>query len=86
MAEAGLEGAEFQGWVGIAVPAATPKAIVARLYRDISGILATAEARAWDAEAGADARADSPDLFAASIRIEHAKWGNVIRNAGIKLE
>ena len=86
MAEAGLAGAEFEGWVGIAAPAATPQAIVARLYRDISGILATPEARAWFAEAGADARTDPPDVFAASIRAEHAKWGRLIREAGIKTE
>ena len=86
MVEAGLAGAEFQGWVGIAVPAATPKTIVARLYRDISGILATPEARAWFGEVGADARADPPDAFAAAIRTEHATWGRVIREAGIKIE
>jgi len=86
MAESGFAGAEFEGWVGIAAPAGTPRSIVARLYRDISGILATPEARAWFAEVGADARADPPDAFAAAIRAEHEKWGNVIRNAGIKLE
>ena len=86
MAEAGMGGATFQGWVGIAVPAATPKTIVARLYRDISGILATPEARAWFGEFGAEARADPPDVFAAAIRAEHAKWGKVIREAGIKIE
>ena len=86
MAEAGLAAAAFQGWVGIAVPAATPKTIVARLYRDISGILATPEARAWFGEFGAEARADPPDVFAAAIRAEHAKWGKVIREAGIKIE
>lgn len=86
LAEAGLAGAEFQGWVGIAAPAATPKAVVARLYRDISAILATPEARAWFAEVGADARADAPEAFAAAIRVEHAKWGKVIREAGIRIE
>ncbi len=86
MAEAGLAGAEFQGWVGIAVPVATPKPIVARLYSDISAILATSEARSWFAEVGADARADPPDVFAAAIRAEHAKWGKVIRDAGIRIE
>ena len=86
MAEAGFAGAEFQGWVGIAVPAATPKAIVARLYRDISAILATAEARAWFAEVGADPRTDAPDMFAAAIHAEYAKWGTLIREAGIKVE
>ena len=86
MAEAGFAGAEFQGWVGIAVPAATPKTIVARLYRDISGILATSEARAWFGEAGADARTDPPEVFSATIRAEYAKWGKVIRESGIKIE
>ena len=86
MAEAGLAGAEFQGWVGIAVPTSTPKPIVARLYRDISGILASAEARAWFGEVGADARTVAPDEFAAAIRAEHTKWGKVIREAGIKIE
>ena len=86
MAEAGLPGAEFQGWVGIAVPAATPKTIVARLYRDISGILETSEARAWFGEVGADARTDPPEVFSATIRAEYAKWGKVIREAGIRIE
>jgi len=86
MAEAGFAAAEFQGWVGIAAPAATPKAIVTRLYRDISSILATSEALAWFAEVGADARTDAPDVFAAAIRAEHARWGQVIRERGIKLE
>ena len=86
MAEAGFAGAVFQGWVGIAVPAATPKTIVARLYRDISGILETSEARAWFGEAGADARTDPPEVFSATIRAEYAKWGKVIRESGIKIE
>jgi tripartite-type tricarboxylate transporter receptor subunit TctC len=86
MAEAGVTGYEFQGWVGIAAPAATPKPIIARLYREISTILATAEARAWFSEFGAVPGADPPEAFVAAIRAEHAKWGNVIREGGIKLE
>ena len=86
MAEAGIPGYEFLGWVGIAAPAATPKPIIAILYREISAILATAEAREWFAEIGADPGADPPEAFAASIRAEHAKWGLVIRELGIKLE
>ena len=86
MAEAGFGGAEFQGWVGIAVPAATPRQIVARLYRDISSILRSPEARTWFGEVGAEARTDPPGEFAAAIRAEHAKWGKVIREAGIKID
>lgn len=86
MAEAGLPGYEFEGWVGVAVPAATPKPIVERLYRQMYSILTTPEAREWFAEFGAVPGADAPDVFAASIRAEHGKWGKLIHDGGIKLE
>lgn len=86
MTEAGVPGYEFEGWVGIAVPAATPKPIVDRLYREMRNILTTAEAREWFAAVGAEPGADAPDAFAASIRAEHAKWGKLIKESGIKLE
>jgi len=86
MEEAGIAGYRFIGWVGLAVPLGTPPAIVQRLYRQISAILATPDARAWFAEAGADTATPPPDAFAASIRAEHAKAGALIRDAGIRLE
>ena len=86
MAEAGLPAYEFVGWVGIAAPAATPKPIIDRLYREISRVLATAEARDWFGAVGLEPLADTPEAFAAAIRAEHAKWGKVIREAGIRIE
>ena len=86
MAEAGLPAYEFVGWVGIAAPAATPKPIIDRLYREIGKVLATAEAREWFGAVGAEPLADAPEAFAAVIRAEHAKWGKVIREAGIRIE
>ena len=86
MAEAGVSGYEFQGWVGIAAPAATPKPIIAKLYKEISAIYATAEAQEWFAEYGAEPGGDPPDMFAASIRAEHTKWGPIIRQLGIRVE
>ena len=84
--ESGVPGYEFQGWVGVAAPAGTPKPIIARLYRDMSTVLGTQEARDWFGEFGAVPGADPPDVFAAAIRAEHSKWGAVIREAGIKAE
>ena len=45
MAEAGLPAYEFIGWVGIAAPAATPKPIIDRRYREIAAVLATPDAQ-----------------------------------------
>ena len=86
MAEAGLPGAEYHSWVGIAAPAATPKPVIDRLYREIGKVLASAEAAEWFGAVGADPRADLPDVFAATIRADHAKWGKIIRDAGIRIE
>jgi tripartite-type tricarboxylate transporter receptor subunit TctC len=86
MAEAGVPGYEFFGWVGIAVPAATPAPIVKRLYAEISKILAGAEAQAYFGEQGISAGGEAPDVFAADIRAEYAKWGELIRHVGLKAE
>jgi len=86
MAEAGLPAAEFRGWVGVAGPARMPPAIVDRLYREIVAISASPEGRDWFAQAGAEPGGIPPDRFAAEVRAEHARWGAVIREAGIRIE
>jgi tripartite-type tricarboxylate transporter receptor subunit TctC len=86
MAEAGVPGYNFQGWVGIAAPARTPAPVVDRLYREISVILASQEAREWFSEYGLEPGAESPTDFAELVRDEYVKWGKTIRDAGIKAE
>ena len=86
MAEAGVPGYEFTVWSGIALPAGTPPPIVARLHAEISKILGSAEAREYFASLGFSAGADNMDAFAAQIRAEHAKWGDIIRQTGMKAE
>jgi tripartite-type tricarboxylate transporter receptor subunit TctC len=86
IAQAGVADYEYLSWTGVSAPAATPKPVIAQLYEDISNISATAEAHAYFDSFGLDAGIESPDEFAAFIRAEYAKWGTVIRDAGIRLE
>ena len=86
LAEAGVPGCEYHGWTGIAAPSATPKAVVARLHAEITRIMATPDAQDWFAASGAEPGALSPDAFAELIRTEHAAFGKVIRDAGIRVE
>ena len=86
LAEAGVPGYEFTAWSGIAVPAGTPPRIVARLHAEISKILGSAEASEYFSGLGLSAGADSVDAFAAQIRAEHAKWGDIIKQTGMKAE
>jgi tripartite-type tricarboxylate transporter receptor subunit TctC len=86
IAEAGVKGYEFMGWVGVAAPSGTPRPIVDRLYREIAAVLDTAEAHEWFARYGLEPGGESPETFAEQIRAEYADRGRLIRAAGIKAE
>ena len=71
---------------GIYVPAATPREIVARLNREIARVMQTPEARATLATTAAEpAAAQSPEAFAASQRKARARFGAIVKEAGIRL-
>jgi tripartite-type tricarboxylate transporter receptor subunit TctC len=72
--------------MGVGAPARTPKQVITRLNSEIVKILGTREAREWLAAQGAEPGGDSPEAFAAFIKAELAKWGPIIREAGIQPE
>jgi len=82
--ESGLPGFEMRFWYGLLAPAATPRDIVNRVSSELAKILATADMRDKLATQGADPFISSPDQFAAVMRADTARYGKVIREAGIK--
>jgi tripartite-type tricarboxylate transporter receptor subunit TctC len=84
--EAGLRGYEAVGWFGAVAPAGTPKDIINRLNGEIRNALAAPDVKERALTAGAEPHATSPEEFAAYIREETKKWGDVVRAAGIKLQ
>ena len=84
--EAGLPGYAAANWNGILAPAGTPAPIVARMHKEISEILGTPEMQKQFTAEGADVVRMSPTEFAAYIASEIAKWGRVVKEAGIKPE
>jgi tripartite-type tricarboxylate transporter receptor subunit TctC len=83
VAESGVPGYESLSWSGIAVPAATPRDVVARLNREINAILATPEMRAKLGEQGGEVVGGTPEEFAEHIARERQKWSRVVRDAAI---
>lgn len=81
-----MTGYEYVGWTGIAAPAATPPAVLERLNREINRIATVDEGRRCFAQTGAEAGEQSMAEFAAFIRAEHAKFGRLIREAGLRVE
>jgi len=85
IAEAGVPGYESTGWYGVLAPANTAAAIVSRLNRELTTVLADKDVRERFAATGVEPIGTTPEQFAAFIRSEHAKWGKVVRSAGTKV-
>jgi tripartite-type tricarboxylate transporter receptor subunit TctC len=84
--ESGVPGYEAVQWFGIAVPAGTPKEVVARVNTEVQAILAMPEVRTRFASLGFDVVGGSPETFAEFLRSENAKWKRIAEIAGTKLD
>jgi tripartite-type tricarboxylate transporter receptor subunit TctC len=86
MEAAGIAGFDFTLWQGFFAPRGTPKEVVARLNREINGVLADPDTRQKLIEAGANVTPLSVDQFAAFVKAESTKYAGIIKDAGLKPE
>jgi tripartite-type tricarboxylate transporter receptor subunit TctC len=86
LAEAGLPDQEADTMQAVLVPAGTPQPVIDLLYREIKAIVALPDIKERFEVLGLDPVANTPQEFAAQIKVEIAKWGKVIRGANIKME
>ena len=86
MAEAGLPGVLSQTDYAVFVPMGTPKDAIALLNREINVVLRDEELRAKLAAQGIRIDPGTPEELAAEFNEELAKWGKVMRDAGVKPE
>jgi tripartite-type tricarboxylate transporter receptor subunit TctC len=84
--EIGYRGFEAANWSGLVAPAKTPDVVVARLNAEVTAALGRPEMVEKLAIDSSEPLPSSPERFAEFLRAEHAKWGSLIREAGIKLE
>ncbi|HZN23030.1 MAG TPA: tripartite tricarboxylate transporter substrate binding protein [Burkholderiales bacterium] len=83
ISEQGLKGFESYNWNGMLAPAATPKAVIARIHEVIAKALKTPEAREVFTGQGHELGGLSPDEYGSFIRSETEKWAQVAKKAGI---
>ena len=83
VAESGFPGYDVSGWYGILAPAKTPADIINRLNTEIVTILRSPAASERLAADGSEAVGNTPEQFGAHIKSEIAKWGKVVKAAGI---
>ena len=86
IAEAGVRGYESNNWVGMFAPAGTPADIVAKLNTEIMRIQSTPEMQARLQTQGAEFAPNTPEQFGAFQRADIAKWTQVIKTSGARID
>jgi tripartite-type tricarboxylate transporter receptor subunit TctC len=86
IAEAGVPGYEAPIWFGVAAPAGTPRPIVDRLNAAINRAVRSDFFKARYEQIGDEPAGGTPEEFAALIKRESAKWADVVKRSGAKLD
>ena len=86
MAGSGLPGYESVGSTGLFAPGKTSDAIIRRVNQEVVRTLGFPDVKEKLLKAGSEVVASSPEQFAAILKADIAKWGKVIKDAGIRAE
>jgi tripartite-type tricarboxylate transporter receptor subunit TctC len=86
VAESGVPGYSFDAWSGYLVPAGTPKEVIAKLYADITRTLGVREVQEKLSSLGLDLVGGTGEEFAALIKTDLARFGKLVKEAGIRAD
>ena len=85
-AEQGLADYNVDSWYSLHAPQGTPRAVIDRIYREITSILATAEIRERLRQLVSTAGGLDPAAFDAYVRREHARYDKLIKATAIRID
>lgn len=86
IAEAGVPGFDATAWFGVMAPTGTPAQAVNRMQQVLARALATPEIRERLLGLGAEGVGNTPEAFGQFIRAETAKWANLVKISGAKID
>ncbi len=86
VAESGVPGFAVDVWYGLLAPAEVPREVVSRLHEAITALVGRADVRQKLLAAGLEPTLMAPEPFGRYLAAEVAKWGKVVRAAGIRVD
>ena len=86
MAELGFTTFAITNWYGVVAPAATPAAIIDKLHGELARILQMPDVTRQLAELGVRREPMSPERFAQFVRSEDAKYRDIAKRTGVRME
>jgi tripartite-type tricarboxylate transporter receptor subunit TctC len=84
--ESGVPGYEVNAWSGIIAPAGLPRPILEKLNKAINAAIVAPETKERFTQLGSEGGGGTPEEFAELIRVDSAKWADVIRRSGAKID
>jgi tripartite-type tricarboxylate transporter receptor subunit TctC len=84
--EAGVPGYEVNAWSGIITTAGVPRAVLDKLNAAVNRAIAQPDTKERLAQLGSEGGGGTPEDFAALIRRDSAKWADVIKRSGAKID
>ena len=84
VAEAGVAGYEFDGWMGIAGPAGMPRDLVMRVNTEVNKALTATDVKTRLQDLGVELAGGTPEQLGSYMREQSAKMIKLARDAGIK--
>ncbi len=86
MAEQGFPGFEAEGWVGVFLPAATPKRIIDKLADEMANIIASSEGVEKIKSFSMEPVGGGANVFAKALKIDQQRWADVVKQSGVKAD
>ena len=81
-----LKGFEADSWFGVMMPVGVPREIVVKFNAEAQKALATQEVKDRLLSQGGVPAGGPPEVLAERVKADIAKWGKVVRTAGVKIE
>lgn len=81
-----LAGYEFNNWYGFLAPLKLPRPLVDKVNADLARVLAMNDVKERFTGLGADITPSTPERFASVMKADAAKWGKVVKAAGVKAD
>jgi tripartite-type tricarboxylate transporter receptor subunit TctC len=84
--EAGVPGYEVTAWTGVIAPAGLPRPILDRLNAAVNAAIVEPHTKERLAQLGSESGGGTPEDYGALIRRDSAKWAEVIKRSGAKID
>ena len=86
ISESGLPGYEVENWQGLLVPTGTPQAIINKLHGETVRILQTVDAKERLYNQGFEVGTNTPQQFAAYLKVDIQKWAKLVKSSGASVD